>query len=62
MVPQRRAGQGILLVANGKALRGLRMYRGHLTPAPVVALEIWTGSVHVYRFDAAMRIVESQNL
>ncbi len=62
LVPQLRAGKNLLVVAHGNTLRGLRMYLEHLTPEQVTALEIVTGGVHVYRFDAALHLVESRNL
>jgi 2,3-bisphosphoglycerate-dependent phosphoglycerate mutase len=62
IVPQLRADKHVLIVSHGNTLRGLRMYLEHLTPEQVMALEIVTGGVHVYKFDAEMRIVESQNL
>ncbi|GAB3580597.1 2,3-bisphosphoglycerate-dependent phosphoglycerate mutase [Hymenobacter daeguensis] len=62
IVPQLRAGKNVLLVSHGNTLRGLRMYLEHLTPEQVMALEIVTGGVHVYKFDEQMNMVESQNL
>ena len=62
IVPLLRAGKDILIVSHGNTLRGLRMYLEQLTPEQVMALEILTGAVHVYKFDAAMKIVETQNL
>jgi 2,3-bisphosphoglycerate-dependent phosphoglycerate mutase len=62
IVPQLRVGKSILIVSHGNTLRGLRMYLEHLTPEQVMALEIVTGGVHEYHFDAGMNIVEMQNL
>ena len=62
LVPQLRAGKDILLVSHGNTLRGLRMYLERLTPEQVVALEIVTGGIHVYKFDADMKITETRNL
>ena len=62
IVPQLRAGKSILIVSHGNTLRGLRMYLEHLTPEQVMGLEIVTGGIHEYRFDAAMKVVETRNL
>lgn len=62
IAPQLRAGQNILVVSHGNTLRGLRMYLEHLTPAQVVALEIVTGGIRVYRLDARLAIEEMHNL
>ena len=57
-----RQGKTLLLVAHGNTLRGLRMYLEKLTPVQVAALEIVTGSVHVYRLDSQLAILEMYNL
>ena len=62
MAPNLRRGQNLLLVAHGNTLRGLRMYLEKLTPVQVASLEIVTGSVHVYRLDTQLAIVEMYNL
>jgi 2,3-bisphosphoglycerate-dependent phosphoglycerate mutase len=62
IVPQLLAGKNILIVSHGNTLRGLRMYLEQLTPEQVEKLEIVTGGVAVYHFDAALHIVEMQNL
>lgn len=62
IAPRLRRGQHLLLVAHGNTLRGLRMYLEKLTPEQVVALEIVTGSVHVYRLDSQLGIVEAYEL
>jgi 2,3-bisphosphoglycerate-dependent phosphoglycerate mutase len=62
IAPQLRAGKDILIVSHGNTLRGLRMYLEKLTPEQVVALEIVTGGVHEYQFDANLNIVETRNL
>ena len=38
------------------------MYLEKLTPEQVVALEIVTGAVHEYTFDAQLNIVEMRNI
>ena len=62
IAPQLRAGKDILVVSHGNTLRGLRMYLEQLTPTQVEALEIVTGGIHVYHFDADLNIVEMRNL
>ncbi len=62
LVPLLRAGKNILVSSHGNTLRALRMYLEHLTPKQVEGLEIVTGSVHVYRFDANLAIAEMYNL
>ncbi|MET4076019.1 2,3-diphosphoglycerate-dependent phosphoglycerate mutase [Hymenobacter sp. UYCo722] len=62
IAPQLRAGQDVLIVSHGNTLRGLRMYLEKLTPEQVVALEIVTGAVHEYQFDAQLNIVAMRNL
>ena len=62
IAPHLRAGHNILVVAHGNTLRGLRMYLEKLTPEQVVQLEIVTGSVHVYRLDSQLAIVEMYDL
>ena len=62
IAPLLRAGRTILLVAHGNTLRALRMHLEQLTPRQVESLEIVTGSVHVYQFDAEMKIVATKNL
>ena len=62
LVPQLHAGHNVLVVSHGNTLRGLRMYLEHLTPEQVTALEIVTGGIRVYRFDAQLAILEMHNL
>lgn len=62
IAPRLRAGQDILVVSHGNTLRGLRMYLEHLTPAQVEGLEIVTGGICVYRFDAQLKILERRLL
>ena len=62
LVPQLHAGKDILVVSHGNTLRGLRMYLEQLTPEQVTTLEIVTGGIRVYRFDAQLHIMEMQNL
>lgn len=62
IAPKLRAGQNILVVSHGNTLRGLRMYLEHLTPQQVEALEIVTGGICVYRFDARLKMLELRNL
>jgi 2,3-bisphosphoglycerate-dependent phosphoglycerate mutase len=62
IAPKLRAGQDILIVAHGNTLRALRMYLEHLTPEQVEALEIVTGGVCVYQFDAQLKILELRTL
>ncbi|MDB5271229.1 MAG: phosphoglyceromutase [Hymenobacter sp.] len=62
IAPKLRAGQDILIVAHGNTLRALRMYLEHLTPEQVEALEIVTGGVCVYHFDAQLKILELRTL
>jgi 2,3-bisphosphoglycerate-dependent phosphoglycerate mutase len=62
IAPQLRAGRDVLVVAHGNTLRGLRMYLEHLTPAQVESLEIVTGGICVYHFDAQLHILERQTL
>lgn len=60
--PQLRVGGNILLVAHGNTLRALRMYLEQLTPRQVESLEIMTGSVYEYQFDAQLKIMEMRNI
>ena len=62
LLPQLRVGKDILVVSHGNTLRGLRMYLEQLTPEQVTALEIVTGGIRVYLFDAQMHLVEARNL
>ena len=62
IAPKLCAGQDILVVSHGNTLRGLRMYLEHLTPAQVEALEIVTGGICVYQFDAQLKILELRTL
>ena len=62
IAPQLRAGKNILIVSHGNTMRGLRMYLEHLSVTQVVGLEIVTGGVHVYRFDAQLAILEMYDL
>ncbi|GAB2862406.1 2,3-bisphosphoglycerate-dependent phosphoglycerate mutase [Hymenobacter ruber] len=62
IAPKLRAGQDILIVAHGNTLRALRMYLEHLTPEQVEGLEIVTGGVCVYHFDAQLNIQELRTL
>jgi len=62
IAPRLRAGKNVLVVSHGNTLRGLRMHLEHLTPKQVEALEIVTGGVHVYRFDAQLAVLEMYNL
>ncbi|ALW83711.1 phosphoglyceromutase [Hymenobacter sedentarius] len=62
IAPQLRADKNVLIVSHGNTLRGLRMYLEHLSETQVVGLEIVTGGVHVYRFDAHLAIVEMYDL
>ena len=62
IAPQLRAGRDILVVSHGNTLRGLRMYLEHLTPEKVESLEILTGGICVYAFDAQLKIVEQRLL
>lgn len=61
MAPRLRAGQNLLLVAHGNTLRALRMSLEGLTPAQVETLEIVTGGVHLYEFDAQLALLSSVN-
>ena len=58
IAPKLRAGQDILVVSHGNTLRGLRMYLEHLTPVEVESLEIVTGGICVYQFDAQLKMLE----
>ncbi|WP_201979112.1 2,3-bisphosphoglycerate-dependent phosphoglycerate mutase [Hymenobacter rubidus] len=62
IVPQLRAGRNILIVAHGNTLRALRMYLEQLTPKQVESLEIVTGGICVYQFDAQLKIQELRTL
>ncbi|GAB3855846.1 2,3-diphosphoglycerate-dependent phosphoglycerate mutase [Hymenobacter terrigena] len=62
IAPKLRSGQDILIVAHGNTLRALRMYLEHLTPEQVERLEIVTGGVCVYHFDAQLKILELRTL
>ncbi|MDQ2792921.1 MAG: 2,3-bisphosphoglycerate-dependent phosphoglycerate mutase [Bacteroidota bacterium] len=62
IAPQLRAGRDVLVVAHGNTLRGLRMYLEQLTPTQVESLEIVTGGICVYHFDAQLHILEQQTL
>ena len=62
IAPKLRAGQDILVVSHGNTLRGLRMYLEHLTPVEVESLEIVTGGICVYAFDAQLKILERRLL
>ena len=62
LMPQLRAGRNVLVVSHGNTLRGLRMYLEHLTPEQVTALEIVTGGIRVYRFDAQLFVLEMHDL
>ena len=62
IAPKLRAGQNILVVAHGNTLRALRMYLERLTPQQVEALEIVTGGICVYQFDAQLKILARQLL
>lgn len=61
LVPKLRDGQNLLVVAHGNTLQGLRMTLKGLTPAQVETLEIITGGIHVYDFDAQLTIMQSYN-
>lgn len=57
IAPKLRIGQDILVVSHGNTLRGLRMYLEQLTPAQVETLEIGTGGICIYQFDAQLKML-----
>ena len=62
IAPKLCTGQNILVVSHGNTLRGLRMYLEHLTPKQVEALEIVTGGICAYQFDAQLKMLELRTL
>ncbi len=62
IVPPLREGQTVLVSAHGNSLRALIMDIEGLSPAQILAYELATGTPHVYRFDADMRLIDRQIL
>src|SRR3954454_615287 len=62
IVPERRAGLSVLVVAHGNSLRALRKHLEHIPDDEIVELNIATGVPRRYEFDDALRIVEAADL
>ena len=58
--PHVAKGESVLVSAHGNSLRALIMHLEQLTKEQILDYELPTGSPHVYRFDANMRMLDKQ--
>ena len=54
ILPDLRAGKGVLVSAHGNSLRSIVMHIEGISPEDIVSLEIQTGSPMFYEFEAGM--------
>jgi len=57
ILPELKAGKNVLVAAHGNSLRALMKHLDHISDEAICELEVGTGELHCYAFDAEGKVV-----